>query len=81
MIALGSEVVDIFSGFKGIAVANHTYINGCVRITVQPKVKKDGTLPEEKTFDEPQLKVVKNKKISGKNDSGGPEKHSDIRRY
>lgn len=81
MDKLGLEVKDVVSGFTGVVVAKHTYINGCERLTVQPKVDKDGKLPEEKTFDEPQLEIVSKKKIAGRNDTGGPEKHSDVRRY
>lgn len=81
MVELGNEVMDSVSGFAGVAVARHSYINGCSRITIQPKVNKDGTLPEEKTFDEPQLVITSKKKINGKNDTGGPEKYSDVRRY
>jgi len=81
MVDLGSEVKDSVSGFRGIATAKHMYINGCTRITVQPKVDKYGKLPEVQTFDEPQLEVVSKNKIKGKNDTGGPEKYSDIRRY
>lgn len=82
MIKLGTEVVDIVSGFCGIAVARHSYLNGCDRITVQPKTNKDGKLPEEKTFDEPQLKKISTKTIKrGSKKTGGPEKHPDIRKY
>lgn len=81
-IELGSEVKDIISGFSGIAVSKHSYVNGCNRITVQPKINKDGTLPEAQTFDEPQLVTASNKKkIKGNNTTGGPEKYSDIRKY
>ena len=81
MVELGTEVMDEVSGFIGVAIAKHTYLNGCCRVTVQPKIDKEGKLPEEKTFDEPQLKVVSKKKIKGQNDTGGPEKYSDVRRY
>jgi hypothetical protein len=81
MIDLGSEVEDSISGFKGISVAKHLYINGCTRITVQPKVDKDGKLPETQTFDEPQLIETSDKRITGKNNTGGPEKYSDVRKY
>ena len=75
-VELGDEVKDTVSGFAGIAVARHTYLQGCARISVQPPVNKDGTLPEERSFDEPQLEVKKPKVIKeGKRDTGGPEKH------
>lgn len=59
MIELGDEVMDTVSGFKGVAVAITKWLNGCTRISVQPKVDKDGKLPESNCFDEPQLKVTK----------------------
>jgi hypothetical protein len=63
MITLGAEVKDKVSGFVGIAVAKHNYINGCTRITVQPKVDKQGKLPDSQTFDELQLSVISKKII------------------
>jgi len=81
MIELGSEVMDLVSRFKGIATAKHLYLNGCARITIQPMVDKEGKLTEAQTFDEPQLVNTSHKRISGKNDTGGPEKYPDIRRY
>lgn len=78
-VKLGDEVKDIVSGFQGIAVSSHTYLMGCDRITVQPPYnKKEGKLPESHTFDEPQLKVIKNKIIpKALKKPGGPEKYSD----
>ena len=74
-IMLGDEVKDIVTGFKGIAVCRHSYLNGCDRITVQPKAIK-GDLPDEKSFDEPQLVTTRPKVIpQGKKDTGGPERH------
>lgn len=74
-INLGDEVKDMVTGFKGIAVARHEFLNGCARIGVQPKIKKDGALPDEYTFDEPQLVLIKAKVIpDGKHVTGGPER-------
>lgn len=81
MIELGQKVKDTVSGFIGIAVARHIYFQGCERITVQPSVDKDGKLPDTATFDEPDLIAIEEKKLKGKNDTGGPEKFSDVRRY
>lgn len=74
MIELGQEVKDMISGFKGIAVARHHYLQGCDRISVQPKADKDGKLDESTTFDEPQLIVIGKKKITtnGSRRNGGP---------
>lgn len=57
-IKLGQEVKDRITGFHGIAVVTMEFLNGCRRIEVQPKVNKDGIMPEEKTFDEPDLEVI-----------------------
>lgn len=80
-INLGSKVQDTVSKFVGVAVAKHLYLNGCTRVTVQPVVDKDGKLPDTATFDEPQLVVIADKMYDGKNDTGGPEKYPDIRKY
>lgn len=77
MINLGDKVKDVVSGFVGIAVSRHSYLNGCARIGVQPEVDKDGKLPEYETFDEPQLQVIEKSKINiGITiEAGGPERY------
>ena len=76
-IKLGSKVKDTVSGFTGVAVSSHEYLNGCRRVTIQPPVDKDGKLPEVQSFDEPQLQVLPDTVIAGDNKTGGPEKYSD----
>lgn len=44
---LGTEVEDIASGFKGMAVSLMYYINGCVHINVQAKGLQDTGAPIE----------------------------------
>lgn len=70
-ITLGDMVVDTITGFKGIAVAKHLYLNGCARISVSPKVGEDGKLAENQAFDEPQLKIVKKSVVCGSTDANG----------
>ena len=72
-IELGQKVRDTISDFMGIAVARTQWISGCDRITVQPKLDKDGKLPEAMNFDEPMLEVI-GEKIAAKTDkaNGGP---------
>ena len=80
MIKLGDEVKDTVTGFKGIAVARHNYLQGCDRISVQPKIDKENKLPEDKSFDEPQLTIIKQGKIARQTsmiNPGGPEKYTD----
>ncbi len=75
MINLGDKVKDSVSGFSGIVTCRHEYLNGCARLSVQPPVNKDGTLPDERTFDEPQLTVKKARAVrEGSKKTGGPER-------
>lgn len=55
---LGKEVQDRVTGFRGIATSETEYLQGCTRINVQPKIKKDGALPARECFDEPDLIVI-----------------------
>ena len=78
MVELGDEVKDKVSGFQGIAVARHSYLQGCNRITIQPPIGTDGKLPDSCTFDEPLLDVVtagKVKREAGAEINGGPDKY------
>lgn len=78
VVKMGDLVKDSVSGFKGIAVSEHKYLNGCTRITVQPEVDKEGKLPDSNTFDEPQLLVLKLEKVKeGRHETGGPSKYED----
>lgn len=75
-IKLGDEVKDTVSGFQGIALLRHSYLQGCDRICIQPPVNKDGELPKTATFDEPSLVIVEKQKAKeGNRTSGGPEKY------
>jgi len=80
-VKLGDKLIDKVTGFTGVAVAKHTYLNGCNRFSLQPPIDKDSKLPDTQTFDEPQLEVVK-KSVAKKDkgDTGGPEKYSDSKR-
>lgn len=73
-IELGDEVKDVVTGFQGIAVARTMWLHGCARVTVQPKgTDKNGKRYENDTFDEPQLEIVKKKKVEmGTAKTGGP---------
>jgi len=75
-IKLGQEVQDRITGFKGIAVAKVKYLQGCNRVSVQPKVKDDMALPDNKYFDEPDLIIVGDGILSPKGARpGGPHGH------
>ena len=83
MSKLGKKVRDTISGFEGTVVSEHRYLNGCLRLSVQSSVDKDGKLPETQTFDEPQL-VLQIPSCDGPaapkeqsaTDVGGPHHHA-----
>jgi len=58
VISLGDICRDKVTSFKGVAVARHEYITGCVRFSLQPASTDDGKLLPFETFDEGQLEVI-----------------------
>jgi len=70
MIKLRDKVKDTITDFRGIAVARCVYLNGCVRIEVQPKKLKDGKMIESVWIDESQLEGVE--PDEGETPHGGP---------
>jgi len=64
MIKLGDKVKDSVSGFEGIAVSRHSYLQGCDRISIQPPIDKDGKLPDSATFDEGQVAIIELQVVS-----------------
>lgn len=72
-IQLGQKCRDIISGFVGVAVCRTEWINGCDRVTLQPSIDKDGKLPDQHTFDEPNLRVIEDTPIANHDTGlGGP---------
>lgn len=70
-IKLGDEVKHTITGTKGIATSRTSYISGCDRIAITQKIKKDGELPDNLTFDEPEIEIVKRKKVKNANNKIG----------
>ena len=72
-VDLGDKVKDPLSGFEGIVFGHAYWLNGCIRTGVSPKLDKDGKIQETQWFDDPQLELIKKKKVKkGKGDTGGP---------
>jgi hypothetical protein len=65
-IELGAEVKSSISGFKGKVSARAEHMNGCNRYWLQPKVGKDGKLPDGCWFDEKELELTKKPKVKSK---------------
>ena len=57
-IKLGSIVKDKVTGMVGVAENRASFLYGCDRYCVQPRVKDDGTIPKSRMVDEPQLELV-----------------------
>ena len=54
-IVLGQKYTDSITGFSGIAIARCVFLNGCVRVDIQPVGLKDGNVIESRYIDEQQL--------------------------
>lgn len=64
-VNLGDKVRDRVTGLEGIAVARTQWLNGCVRIAIQPaKLDKDGKVQESTYVDEPQIEILKRSAIT-----------------
>lgn len=57
-INLGDRVEDKITGFSGIAHAITTWLNGCIRVAVQPETLHEGKPIEDRYFDITQLTLV-----------------------
>jgi hypothetical protein len=71
-IPLGVKVRDTISGATGTAIARTIWLNGCVRITVQPEALKDGGPAEGFCVDEQQIEVIQDKPAEPRPPRGGP---------
>lgn len=59
MIALGSKVRDVVTGFEGITTGRAEYLTGCTQYLVAPSgVDKDGKIRESYWLDEGKLVVT-----------------------
>jgi hypothetical protein len=72
-INLGDKAKDSISGFTGIVTGKFSFLNGCVRMRIDPdKLDKSGLVIDGRDFDEEQLVLVKAAKARIVAPSGGP---------
>ena len=65
MIKPGDLIRDKVTGFKGIAIATTKWLNGCIRVGIQPRdLDKDGKMIEEKWFDIDQLEFIEHTNLA-----------------
>ena len=62
-IHLGDEAKDEITGLTGVVVAVTTWLNGCERLSIQPRELKDGRPVDNCVFDVEQLVLVKRRQI------------------
>ncbi len=70
---LGSTARDTITGFAGVLTSRHEYLNGCVRLTIQPTTLHDGKPIESQTFDIEQLELISEPKPRTTEPKGGPQ--------
>lgn len=71
---LGDTARDTITGFTGVIISRHEYLNGCVRLSLQPKQLKDGKPIECQTFDVEQLELKAKGPRRSPKPTGGPFK-------
>ena len=71
-LKLGITARDTVSDFVGVVISRHEYFNGCVRFGLQPKIDKDGKLPDSQVFEAQQLVLVAATKHNSDKKLGGP---------
>lgn len=55
---LGDVAVDEITGFSETVIAWTQWISGCDRLTLQPRVDKEGKVTEAVTFDVTHLRII-----------------------
>lgn len=65
-VKLGDKVKDRVTGLTGIVVARTDWLNGCIRMMVQPQELKDGKPVETSCFDIEELVLIEANALSPK---------------
>lgn len=71
-LVLGDLARDTVTGFTGVVICRADWLNGCIRMTLQPRELKDGKPIDALTFDVEQLEVVAAKVSPVGTPGGGP---------
>jgi hypothetical protein len=66
VVKLGDKVKDRVTGLTGIVIARTDWLNGCIRMTVQPQELKDGKPVDSSCFDIEELVLLKAGAVSPK---------------
>jgi len=72
-IKLVQRVKDSITGYEGTAICRAEWLYGCLRITIQGDLDKDGKMPGTICIDEEQLIVIESvKKVNEHKESESP---------
>lgn len=77
-VTLGDEAKDMITGLTGVVVAITDWLNGCQRISIQPRELKDGKPVDNSCFDVEQVEIVRSVRPLAVQHTGGP--HETARR-
>ena len=55
---IGKKIKDKVSGMSGVVVSVTYFLNGCIRLSIQPPIDKDGKMRDERWFDIQQIELV-----------------------
>ncbi len=61
---LGRTGKDKITGFEGVITSKHFYLTGCAQYGLQPKIDKDGKVPDKNYFDEGRVEILEEKQIT-----------------
>lgn len=73
---MGARVKDTVTGASGIVTCVSYYLNGCVRVMVEPPIDKDSKRPDAFYLDYQQV-VIEQENATGdrvKSRTGGPQR-------
>jgi len=71
---LGDVAKDKITGFEGVIIGRHQWLNNCNTYSIKPRTLKDGAPQDSQSFDEPQLDLAEEKVIESNRKTGGPER-------
>lgn len=69
---MGLPARDTITGFQGVITSRTQFINGCNRYGIEPKMDKDGKLPEVHAFDEARIELIEGKVFKDERVAGDP---------
>ena len=70
---LGAKAKDNITGFTGIIVAVTEWLNGCIRVMIQPQEMREGKPIDAHSFDIEQITVLEQTIPEPAKNAGGPK--------